>query len=73
MISDRGNNMPVLIKQPKMYFNYAAEEWYEPYDHTLVYCECGNLCEKGIGTCDDCIDKITNEMSADLDRIFNED
>lgn len=51
----------IKIKQPPMYFDYASPDWVERYDHTLVYCECGNLMEKGIGLCDKCIEDMLYE------------
>lgn len=68
--------MSIAIRQPPIYVNLAAHlyEHYEPYDHVLVVCDydgCIKLCEKGIGMCDFCIDKITNAMSQDLDEVLN--
>jgi len=64
--------MPIVIKQPSVYVNLAVDcyEYYEPYDHTLVQCDCGRLCEKGVDMCDPCIDEVTTEMTKDLDRII---
>lgn len=62
----------IVIKQSSMYFNYAADKYYEPYDHTLIPCDCGRLCERGIGLCDPCITSMAEVMSADLDKIIQE-
>lgn len=63
--------MPV-IKQPSQYINLAVDHYryYEPYDHTLIQCDgngegCNRLCEKGVGLCDPCIDKMVDEMVGD--------
>lgn len=61
----------ITIKQSSAYINYALPDWVEPYDHTLVNCECGNLMEKGMGLCDECIDRETLKMEADLKEMFN--
>ena len=68
--------MPIQIKQASVYINLATHlyDYYEPYDHVLVVCnydDCTNLCEKGIGICDPCIDKITSTMAQDLDEVVN--
>jgi len=47
----------ITIKQSSMYIDFAAPDWVEPYDHTLVLCECGNFMEKDMGLCDKCIDR----------------
>jgi len=58
--------MSIIIRQPKLYFDYDMPDWADPYDQSLILCECGNLCEKGIGRCELCIDKITKNMQKDL-------
>jgi len=54
----------------KQLSDYGA--WVEPYDHTLIPCDCGRLCERGIGLCDPCIDKVTIEMEKDLEQLCYE-
>ena len=55
-----------------MYFNYALPDWVEPYDYTLVPCECGNLMERGVGLCEQCIDRESRKMGADLKEMFKD-
>ena len=62
-----------LIKQPSLYFDYSSPDWVEPYDHHLVACECGKLCEKGVGLCDNCLDVISRKMEIDLEETINDD
>jgi len=54
-----------IIKQPTFFISYDLPSWVEPYDRSLTNCECGNLCERGIGSCDSCIDRITKEIEMD--------
>lgn len=57
----------IQIKQPEMYISYDLPDWVEPYDRTLVQCECGrSLMEKGMGLCDTCIDEFTKQVEQDL-------
>lgn len=62
--------MPIQIKQARMYVNFAIadDEYYEPYDHRLIRCECGRLCECGVGMCDVCIDDMVAQMEQDLEN-----
>lgn len=64
----------IVIKQPPMYIEYEPDERFEPYDRTLIRCQCDcncqGLCERGIGLCDKCIDKITEVMTQDLENII---
>jgi len=62
----------IIIRQPTMYFDYASPDWVEPYDHTLVSCECGGLCEKGVGLCDQCIDRESLKNEASLKELLDE-
>jgi hypothetical protein len=66
----------IVIKQPPVYMNLATHlyQYYEPHDHTLVVCDyngCTRLCEKGVGMCDSCINKMTDIMARDLDEVVN--
>lgn len=64
--------MPI-IKQPRIYIDFASPDWVESYDHTLIKCpcdcKCNNLCEKGVGLCDICINNMVSEMTNDLDEV----
>ena len=62
----------ITIKQASIYINFAADEFYEPYDHTLISCDCGRLCERGVGLCDVCIDEMTKVMAQDLEKLCHE-
>ena len=68
--------MPIQIKQASTYINYAMHLYPMPssYDYRLTVCDydgCTRLCEKDMGTCDVCIEKITDAMSHDLDEVLN--
>lgn len=52
----------ITIKQSSMYFSYDLPDWVEPYDRTLILCECGFLMEKGMGLCDRCIEYESLKM-----------
>ena len=62
----------ITIKQPAMYISYDLPDWVEPYDRTLVLCECGSLMERGMGLCDKCIDRETLKMKPDSEEILND-
>ena len=64
--------MNIKIKQPPQYIDYTLPSWVKPYDHTLVKCDCGRLCEKDVGLCDICIDKKLMRMSISLDKDFGQ-
>lgn len=61
--------MSITIKQPAMYVDFAAPDWVEPYDHTLVSCDCGNLMERGMGLCDKCIERESLLIQLDLESM----
>lgn len=68
--------MPILIKQPPVYFDYTKNENDEVWDRSLIKCPCEcrclNLCEKGVGLCDPCLNNISIKLSNDLDKILYE-
>ena len=59
--------MSIKIKQSPQYIDYASPSWVRPYDHTLIKCECGKLCEKDVGLCETCIERKSMRMSMSLD------
>lgn len=63
--------MTVVIRQPSMYFDYAFPDWVDPGGYTLVQCDCGNLCEKGVGLCEPCIERESIEAERGLEEILN--
>lgn len=61
--------MSITIKQPDTYVDFAAPDWVEPYDHTLVSCDCGNLMERGMGLCNECIERESLLMQSGLENM----
>jgi len=63
----------IKIEQPSIYypdyFDYTSLWWLEEYDHTLVPCDCGNLMEKGVGLCEQCIERETLKMQSALEEL----
>lgn len=52
----------ISIKQPCVYIDYTLPWGFEEYDHTVVYCKCGKLMERGMGLCDQCINDDLDQM-----------